>query len=360
MDQAEATPTTHIPPPWFTVRLRRLPLSFRVDRRVPVVMAGLLVTLMLVTLVNLSFGSYPIGAEDVLRTVLRLESANPDHHFVVNQLRLPRTLVAIFIGMGLAVSGMVLQGLTRNALAAPGIVGVNAGASVTVVAAIIAFPEISVRYYPLAAMVGAFTAAGLIYALAWRGGSNPLRFILIGIGIAAIAQAITSTLVTFGDIERVMGAFVWLAGSVNGSSWKHVRSILPWLLILLPVVWLSARQLNVLSMGDDLAAGLGVRVELQRALLIFASVALAASAVAVAGTVGFVGLMAPHIARQLVGPSHEGLVPSSALVGALIVLAADALGRNLFAPTQIPVGIFTAIIGVPYFLYLLYRNRDIW
>lgn len=358
MDQSGNT--TEISPPWLTVRLRRLPLSFRVDRRVPAVVVGLLLALLAMTLINLSLGSYPIGVQDALRTALHLESANPEHEFVVNQLRMPRTLVAIFVGIGLALSGTVLQGLTRNVLAAPGIIGVNAGASVTVVAAIIAFPKISVRYYPLVAMAGAFTAAGLIYLLAWQGGSNPLRFILIGIGIAAIAQAITSTLVVFGDIERVMGAFVWLAGSVNGSSWKHVHSITPWLLVLLPIVWLSARQLNVLNMGDAIAAGLGVRVEVQRALLIFAGVALAAAAVSVAGTVGFVGLMSPHIARQLVGPSHEGLVPSSALVGALIVLAADTLGRNLFAPTQIPVGIFTAIVGVPYFLYLLYRNRDAW
>ena len=344
---------------WITLRSSRLPFSFRLDRRAPLALAGLALALLAVSVLNLSLGSFPISAGDALRTALQLESANPDHHFVVNQLRLPRALIALLVGMALAVSGAVLQGLTRNALASPGIVGVNAGASVTVVAAIIAFPQISVRFYPLAAMVGAFAAAGIIYALAWRGGSSPLRFILIGIAVAAVAGAITSTLVVFGDIERVTGALVWMAGSVNGASWKHARALLPWLLLLLPVM-LSARALNALNLGDAVATGLGVRVEWQRGLLLFASVALAAAAVSVAGTIGFVGLMAPHIARQLSGPSHEGLLPTAALTGGLIVLAADTAGRNLFAPTQIPVGLFTAIIGVPYFLYLLYRHRNEW
>lgn len=344
---------------WITLRHGRLPFSFRIDRRAPLALAGLALALLVVTVLNLSLGSFPISAGDALRTALRLESANPEYDFIVNQLRLPRTLLAILVGMGLAVAGAILQGLTRNALASPGIVGVNAGASVTVVAAIIAFPQISVRFYPLAAMAGAFAAAGIIYALAWRGGSSPLRFILIGIAIAAVAGAITSTLVVFGDIERVTGALVWMAGSVNGANWKHLRAIAPWLLLLLPVL-LSARALNALNLGEAVAAGLGVRVEWQRGLLLFASVALAAAAVSVAGTIGFVGLMAPHIARQLAGPSHEGLLPTSALTGALIVLAADTAGRNLFAPTQIPVGLFTAIIGVPYFLFLLYRHRNEW
>lgn len=343
---------------WITIRNGRF--SFRLDKRAPLVLAGLVVALLITVLLNLSLGSFPISVEDAWRTALRLESANPEHNFVVNQLRLPRTVAAILVGMALAVSGTVLQGLTRNTLAAPGIVGVNAGASVTVVAAIIAFPQISVRYYPPAAMAGAFAAAAIIYTLAWRGGSSPLRFILIGIAVAALAGAVTSTLIVFGDIERVTGALIWMTGSVNGTGWKHIGAIIPWLLLLLPPVLLSARALNALNLGDAVATGLRVRVEWQRGGLLFASVGLAATAVSVAGAIGFVGLMAPHIARQLAGPSHEGLLPTSALTGGLIVLAADTVGRNLFAPTQIPAGIFTAIIGVPYFLYLLYRHRNEW
>lgn len=344
----------------FTLRSRRLGFAMRVDRRAPLVIAVLSMVILAVAVLNLTLGSFPVTAVDALKTALRLESANPDYHFIVNELRLPRTLVAIAVGMGLAVSGVVLQGLTRNVLAAPSIIGVNAGASVTIVAAIIAFPQLSTRYYPPVAMIGAFIAITLIFLLAWRGGSSPLRLILVGIGVNAVAWAITSTLIVFGDIERVTGALVWMVGSVNDSSWKHLTAVAPWLLVLLPFVLLSARTLNALNLGDAIAVGLGVRLEWQRGLLIFASVALAASAVSVAGTVGFVGLMAPHIARQLVGSSHEGLIPTAALVGGLVVLAADTVGRNLFAPTQIPAGIFTAILGAPYFLYLLYRNRNEW
>lgn len=343
---------------WLTLRVPWV--SFRIDRRVVPVMLVLMGLLIALILLSLMWGTFPIPITEALKTAFRFSDANPDYNFVVNELRLPRTIVAILVGMALGISGTVLQGLTRNALAAPDIMGVSAGATVTVVGAIIAFPEISVRYYPLAAMVGAFTAAALIYTLAWRGGSSPIRLILIGIAVNAIAGSITSTLIVFGKIERVTDAMVWMVGSVNGSTWNHISSSLPWIMVLGIVVVLNARGLNVLNLGDPVAVGLGAPVEWQRLLLLFISVALAAVSVAVAGTVGFIGLMAPHVARQLVGPSHEGLLPTSALVGALVVLAADTIGRNIFAPTQIPAGILTAILGVPYFLFLLYRNRDKW
>jgi iron complex transport system permease protein len=346
--------------PWLTVRLPLLRLSFRIDRRVPPVIAVLLLLLAGVVILNLTLGSFPISPIEALQTAFRLSGANPDHEFVVNQLRVPRTVIAIMVGIALGISGAVLQGLTRNALASPDILGVSAGASVTVVAAIIAIPEISVRYYPLAAIVGAFTTAWLIYMLAWRGGSSPVRLILMGIAVNAVAGAITSLLITFGDIRRVGDALQWMVGSVNGTSWDHIGSALPWLFVLLPIVLLNARGLNVLNLGDSVATGLGAPIEWQRLLLLFASVALAAMSVSVAGTIGFIGLMAPHIARQLVGPSHEGLLPASALIGALVVVAADTVGRNLFTPLQIPAGIFTAMLGVPYFLYLLYRHSDRW
>lgn len=343
---------------WMTVRLPYL--SFRIDKRVPWVLSILLGLIIVVALLNLTIGSFPISPVDALKTVFRLESANPDHNFVINQLRLPRTVIALMVGMALGISGAILQGLTRNALASPDIMGVSAGASITIVGAIIAIPALSVSYYPLAAMGGAFVAAATIYLLAWRGGASPVRLILIGIAVNAVAGAITSILITFGEIKRVGDALLWLAGSVNGTTWDHITAALPWMIVLVPLVFLNARGLNVLNLGDSVAVGLGAPVERQRLLLLFCGVALAAMSVSVAGTIGFVGLMAPHIARQLVGPSHEGVLPASALIGALIVMAADTVGRNLFAPQQIPAGIFTAILGVPYFLFLLYRNRDRW
>lgn len=345
---------------WITVRLPLLRLSFRIDRRVPLILLILLGLIVAVALLNLTIGSFPMSPVDALKTAFRFADANPDHEFVVNQLRLPRTLVALMVGMALGIAGAILQGLTRNALASPDIMGVSAGASITVVAAIVAIPSITVAYYPLAAMLGGFITAAIIYLLAWQGGASPVRLILVGIAVNAVASAITSILITFGEIKRVGDALLWLAGSVNGSTWDHIMAALPWLLVLGPLVMLNARGLNILNLGDPVAVGLGAPVERQRLLLLFSSVALAAMSVSVAGTIGFVGLMAPHIARQLVGPSHEGTIPASALVGGLIVLAADTVGRNLFAPQQIPAGIFTAILGVPYFLFLLYRHRDRW
>ena len=165
-------------------------------------------------------------------------------------------------------------------------------------------------------------------------------------------------MLVFGDIKDVQQAYLWLAGSVYGRSWEHVHALGGWLLVFLPAAVLLARQLNTLALGDDTAKGLGLRVEWQRGLLLVISVALAAAAVAVAGTIGFVGLVAPHITRRLVGPSHEGLVPAAALFGGALLVLADFVGRVVIAPSELPVGLVTAMIGAPYFLYLLYRHRN--
>lgn len=342
---------------WYVIRSRWF--SFKVERRVPLALFILLIALIAAIALNLSIGTFQIPLRDVITTLLRPAEAS-EYQFVIHTLRLPRTVLAILIGMSLAVSGTILQGLTGNNLAAPEIVGVTSGASVTVVAAIIAFPQIPVTLYPPAAIIGGFLAAAAVYVLAWRNGITPLRLILVGIAVNAVAEAFSSLLISIGEMHTVIAAFSWLAGSVNDASWRQISAISPWLIVLIPTTWLCARQLNLFNMNSDMAASLGVRVEAVRLLLIAASVALAAVAISVAGTVGFVGLMAPHIARRLLGPTHEGLIPGAAIIGGLIVLAADVIGRNLFAPIQIPVGIVTAIIGVPYFLYLFYRHRDQW
>jgi iron complex transport system permease protein len=199
--------------------------------------------------------------------------------------------------------------------------------------------------------------AALIYSLAWNQGSSPILLILMGIGLSAIASAITSLMITYGEINDVSNALVWLAGSVYGRTWEQVFSLLPWLIVFVPMALTLARHLNALNLGDDVAKSLGSQVEWQRGLLIVVGVALAGSGVATAGNIGFVGLIAPHLGRQLVGATHEALIPTSALLGGVIVVMADLLGRTLFAPTELPCGVVTATIGAPYFLYLLIRNR---
>jgi iron complex transport system permease protein len=174
-----------------------------------------------------------------------------------------------------------------------------------------------------------------------------------------VATALTTVMIVSGDIYQVSRALIWLTGSVYGRSWEEIWPLLPWLVIFVPLAFLYSRHLNALNLGDEVARGLGARVELLRGVLLLTSVALAASAVATAGAIGFVGLMAPHIARMLVGPSHGGLLPASAMTGGALVVLADLLGRALFAPLEIPCGIVTSAVGAPFFLYLLYRSRDV-
>lgn len=343
---------------WRTVRLGEW-ASFRLDKRALPVMLVLILAVLVLGVLSVSYGEYRIAPLDVVRATLGLETGNDDHRLVVRLFRLPRIVLAALVGAALAVSGAILQGVTRNALADPGILGISSGAALAAVSLLIYFTQAPVALLPWAAFGGALLTAALIYLFAWRGGSSPLRLILIGIGFAAVSQALTTLMVVFGDINDVQGAYVWLSGSVYGRDWGHVRALALWLAVLLPLALLSARQLNTLALGDENAAGLGVRLEFSRALLILVSVALAAGAVAAAGTVGFVGLVAPHITRRLVGPSHEGLLPATALTGGLMVVSADFIGRTVIAPSQLPAGIITAIIGAPYFMYLLWRYRDL-
>lgn len=343
---------------WLVVRPPQIPISFHLDRRVPSIMAGLILATLVAMVLSVGQGEYPVPPLDVIKTVLGLETSNPDFSFIVMTLRLPRTLVAWGVGMGLAIAGTITQGITRNPLASPGIIGVNAGASLAAVTLIVLYPELPIALIPLAAFGGALTVAVLIYLLAWQDGSAPVRLILVGVGFSLIAGALTNLLVTFGNIYNVSQALVWLAGSVYGRSWEQLTVFLPWLTGFGLLSLLMSRELNALQLGDEVARSLGSRLELQRGLLLLSSVALAGSAVATAGSIGFVGLMAPHLGRQLVGPSHEGLLPVAALTGGFVVVGADLLGRLLFAPIELPCGIITAIVGAPYFLYLLIRDRN--
>ena len=320
-------------------------------------MLGLVLITLGAMIWSVSQGEYPVPPLDVIRTVLGLPTDNPDYGFIVNTLRLPRTLVAWGVGMALAIAGTLTQGITRNPLAAPNIIGVNAGAALAAVSLIVVFPTVPIAILPVAAFGGALTVAVLIYLLAWKGGSSPVRLILVGVGFSLIAGALTNLMVTFGNIYDVSQALVWLAGSVYGRSWAQVLAFTPWLVGFGLLSLLLSRELNALQMGDDLARSLGSRLEWQRGWLLLSSIALAGSAVATAGSIGFVGLIAPHMARQLVGPSHEGLLPTAALTGGMMVVLADLIGRLLFAPIELPCGIITAIVGAPYFIYLLIRTR---
>ncbi len=349
-------------PGWIALRSRRLRLSFKLDRRVPGVALAILALTFVVLVFSISYGEYNISPWDVFRTLTgTLPDDHPDYanyRLVVHTFRLPRILTAFLVGAALATSGTIMQSITRNPLAEPGILGVSAGAGLAAVALIVWFRDVPLSLLPWAAFGGALATSAAIYVLSWKhGGSTPVRLILIGVALASVLGSLTSFMLVFGDITDVQQAYVWLAGSIYGRNWSHVRALGAWLLALLPVAFLMARQLNALSLGDEIARGLGTRVEAQRLVLLAISAALAAAAVAVAGTIGFVGLVAPHITRRLVGPSHEGLLPVAALFGGALLVLADLIGRWVIAPSELPIGIVTALIGAPYFMYLLYRTR---
>lgn len=343
---------------WLIIRSPILPISFHLDRRVPVILIILTLVTIVAMVISVSYGEYPISTLDVVKTLLGLPTSNRDYAFIVNTLRLPRTIVAFLVGVGLAIAGTITQSITRNPLAAPEIIGINAGATLAAVSLLVLLPNAPLSLLPFAAFGGALTVALLIYLLAWQGGSSPIRLILIGIGFDLIVVALTDIMITFGEIDTVSQALVWLAGSVYGRTWSQVMALIPWIMIFGLMALLLTRELNTLNLGDEVARGLGSQVEWQRGLLLLTSVALAGASIATAGAVGFVGLMSPHLGRQLVGASHEGLLPVSAMIGGMLVVIADLLGRVLFAPLELPCGIITAAIGAPYFVYLLIQTRQ--
>ncbi len=344
--------------PWIIIRPARVPLSFRLDRRVPLVLIAIVLITLAVMVINIGVGEYPIAPLDVIKTVLHIPTDNSDFNFIVNTLRLPRMLVAALVGLALGISGTIMQGLTRNPLADPNILGISAGAGLVAVVLIVVVKDVPTGILPLAAFGGALLVAGLIYLLAWRDGDSPMRMILVGVGLGSVAGALTTLMITFGDIYDVQRAMIWLTGSVYARSWQEFWTLLPWVAILSPLAFLLARDLNALNLGEEVARGLGTRVAGQRGLLMVTAVALAAATVAAAGTIGFVGLMAPHIARRLVGPDHIGLLPTGGVIGALIVVAADLVGRTIFAPIELPCGLITAAVGAPFFIYMIWQQRS--
>ncbi len=328
--------------------------TLRVDRRVLRTCLILLILLAVTVSISLSYGDYPIAIAEVFKTLLG--GGDSTQKLVVWELRLPRIATALLVGMAMAVSGAMLQGLTRNPLADPGIIGINQGAAVAAVAVLVWFDNISIHWLPAAAFAGGTVTAMLIYLVAWKDGSSPVRLVLVGIGFAAFASALTTLMVVFSDIERVGQAYLWLSGSVYGRSWDNVFSLLPWIVVLLPLAYGLSLPLNAMLQNDDSAKALGLDIERLRLLFIIIAVALASASVSAAGIFSFLGLVAPHLSRLLVGATYQGLLPVTALVGACIVVGADLIGRSVIAPNQIPAGLVTAMIGAPYFFWRMRQH----
>ncbi|WP_186670925.1 iron ABC transporter permease [Sporosarcina sp. BP05] len=312
-------------------------------------------------MISMNTGFIKLTPLEVIRTLFGLGTEK--QHLILFEFRLPRIIIAVLVGMGLAVSGCVLQGISRNALADPGILGINAGAGLAVMLFISFFPSTAatpVFLLPVLAFFGAGVTAVIIYSLAYKRheGISPMRLLLTGVAVAAGISSAMIVLTLRLSPENYQFVATWLAGSIWGSNWKFVLSLLPWILVLIPFVFSKARVLNVLNLGDLTATGLGASIEKERRILLAAAVGLAGASVSVSGGIGFVGLIGPHLARQLVGSRHQFLIPAAALTGGLLVLVADTLGRWILQPSEIPAGIVVAVIGAPYFLYLLSRLKD--
>ncbi|WDV30749.1 iron ABC transporter permease [Streptomyces sp. AD16] len=272
--------------------------------------------------------------------------------------RIPRTLLAVVTGAALALSGAVMQGVTRNPLADPGILGVNTGASLAVVTGVAFFGLASPTSYIWVAIVGAAASALFVYTVGTlgRGGATPLKLALAGAATsAAFASLVSAVVLPRNDIA---GSFrLWQIGGVGGASYERIGYVLPFLVAGFLLCLLSARALNSLALGDELAAGLGERVALVRAVAALGAVLLCGAATAVAGPIAFVGLVVPHTCRLLVGVDHRWLLPLSMLLGAVLLTAADVVGRVVARPSEIDVGIVTALIGAPFFLYIVRRQK---
>ncbi|WP_156756556.1 FecCD family ABC transporter permease [Actinokineospora pegani] len=326
----------------------------RARRRSNLVALVLAAVLVAGAAVALSLGRGFVPLDDVLSTLAGQGSRSTN--YVILELKLPRVLAAVLVGLAFGVSGAIFQTLLGNPLASPDVIGISTGASAAAVLCIVAF-GLSGTVVSVVALAGALATAAVMYLLTWRGGVTGSRLVLVGIGVAAILLGVVSYLMTRAQVATAQDALVWLTGSLNGRGWDDVWPLAVLLALLLPAVAALSRVLNVLRMGDDSAKGLGVSVEPSRLGLLVCAVALAGAATAAAGPVAFVALLAAPIGRRLARDGTPALLVSG-LVGAAVVLLADFAAQNLPGLPQYPVGVLTGSVGAPYLLWLLARaNR---
>lgn len=328
-------------------------LGITTHRRTFVVGLILLAALGALLVMALTAGKANVSLLDSLQAAVGIGVGAPAD-FIVGQVRAPRAFTTILVGAALGISGAILQSLTRNPLASPDFIGITVGAGTGAVLTMWLATTTSPWITAAGAAVGGLVTATVILLLAWRRGVVPLRLILAGIGIGFVAQAVTQYLITRMEIYEASNALVWLVGSTTGRTWTHVAVIGAVVAVIVPVVLGHARSLRTMEMGDDTAQALGIHVTRSRAVLAVCSVLLAAAATAVTGPIGFIALVAPALAIRISRSAGVALLPS-ALMGAVLLLAADQVSQHISSTLQLPVGIFTAAVGAPYLLWLVWR-----
>jgi len=329
------------------------------------ILATLGIALILIALGSAAIGSVPLSPSAILGALGLGPAADDITRTIVLQVRLPRIALAAVVGIALAASGTVLQGLFRNPMADPYIIGVSAGAALGATAAIVfgfTYSVLGVSGVSLTAFAAALLVTLLVYRLAWFRGEVVVEHLLLaGVAVGAFLAAIISALQLLGG-ESLQQVIFWLMGGFAGRTWPHVLLTMPYVVAGYLIAWALARDLNLLVLGDETAQSLGAQPGRVRGALIAAAALMASAAVAASGLIGFVGLIVPHLMRLVVGPDHRRLLPAAALAGGSTMLIADAVARSAAAPGEIPVGIVTAVLGAPFFLYLLrtQRRRTYW
>lgn len=318
-------------------------------RRVGVIWGILIIALCILSLVAIAVGSAGYSVPEILRALFSEEKSTIK--VIILNLRLPRLLLAILIGSSLSASGALLQSVMRNPLADPGTIGVSAGAGTAATTILLLFPQLT-NSVPLFAFGGAALACFLIYSMAWKRGVDPTRIILSGVAINSVLGAYNSLLQLMYS-DSLEGVLAFMNGSLSGRSWAQVKLLVIYAGIGLVLSFLCIKSANTLQLGDEMAKSLGVKVNLARVCLSAVSAFLAAATVSVAGMIGFVGLVVPHISRLLVGSDYKAMLPTSVLLGAVVLLLADTLGRTVVPGMEIPVGIVMSVVGGPFFLYML-------
>lgn len=317
---------------------------------------------------HITNGMFDMSLAEVIKTILGIEE-NEKFRLVIFEFRMPRIVIAALIGMGLGMAGVVLQGITKNGLADPGILGINAGAGAAVVIFMYFFQFqatwtggsswLNIMMMPIFGFVGGTVAAALIFSFALKNGHLDMqRLLLTGIAINSGFGALSMFISLKMNSKDFESAAVWQAGSIYNANWIFIVAMLPWIVILGIYVYRKAYLLDYFQLEENTITSLGIRVEKEKIVLLLASIGLVSACVSVSGSIGFIGLMAPHIAKQLVGIKHTYVMPVSAFIGAALLIFSDFVAKTIFAPSELAVGIVVSIIGIPYFLYLLVKAKS--
>ncbi|QFU84826.1 FecCD family ABC transporter permease [Natronorubrum aibiense] len=345
------------------------------DPKLATVILGCLAIVVVGGLIQVSYGAYSMTFAEAWRAVFNpnvvfnpqawdaflLGEAMPEmstNSLIVWNIRLPRVFVAVLVGMNLGVSGAIFQAVTRNELASPFILGVSSGAGLMILLTLVVFGGLT-AFLPLIAALGGAVAFLIVYAIAWKNGTSPVRLVLAGVIVGTVFGSLQTALFFFADdIGVVQSAIAWTTGSLTGTDWEQVRLVLPWTIVVVLLSIAGSRQMNVLLLGEQTAKSLGMSIEKVRFALSGVAVLAAAASIAVAGIVGFVGLIVPHMVRNLVGSDSKKLIIGCLFVGPALMVGADVGARLALNPTQIPVGIVTGLLGGPYFLYLMRKQEN--